>query len=235
MEKAQLYNRLDFEKLKKLATSFNILSEKYKYSSKFKWLGHTIVKVPNDLVIFQEIIFKIKPRFIIETGIAHGGSLIFFASMLKIMNIKNFKIIGIDINLRKKNEKKIKSDSLSSKIKIFKGSSTDTKILDQIKRITNSSKTLVILDSNHTEDHVLEELKLYSNIVSKNSYIIVQDTGISHMPEKFNINRPWSKKKNPHTAVKKFLELNKNFKIDQYWYKKIIFSASTDGFLKKIK
>jgi hypothetical protein len=230
-----LYSKLDFERLRKLAVNFNILSEKYKYSSKFKWLGHTIVKIPNDLVIFQEIIFKIKPRFIIETGIAHGGSLIFFASMLKIMNIKNFKIIGIDINLRKKNEKKIKSDSLSSKIKIFKGSSTNHKILDQIKRITNNSKTLVILDSNHTEDHVLEELKLYSNIVSKNSYMIVQDTGIIYMPEKFNINRLWSKKKNPHTAVKKFLKLNKNFKIDQYWYKKIIFSASPDGFLKRIK
>jgi cephalosporin hydroxylase len=137
MRKALFYNKLDFEKLKKLAVNFNILSEKYKYSSKFKWLGHTIVKVPNDLTIFQEIIFKIKPRFIIETGIAHGGSLIFFASMLKIMNIKNFKVIGIDINLRKKNEKKIKTDSLSSKIKIFKGSSTDPKILDQIKDIIN--------------------------------------------------------------------------------------------------
>ena len=93
---------------------------------------------------------------------------------------------------------------------------------------------MIILDSNHTEDHVFEELKSYSNIVSKNSYIIVQDTGIIHMPEKFNINRSWSKK-NPHTAVKKFLKLNKNFKIDEYWYNKIIFSASPDGFLKKIK
>jgi cephalosporin hydroxylase len=230
-----MYNKLDFEKLRKLAINFNILSEKYKYSSRFKWLGHKIIKIPNDLTIFQEIIFKIKPRFIIETGIAHGGSLIFFASMLKIMNIKNHKVIGIDINLTKKNEKKIKSDSLSKKIKIFKGSSTNSKILSQIKKITRGYKTLVILDSNHTEDHVFEELKSYSNIVSKNSYIIVQDTGIIHMPEKFNINRSWSKKKNPYTAVKKFLKFNKNFKIDDYWYKKIIFSASPDGFLKKIK
>jgi cephalosporin hydroxylase len=230
-----MYSITDYKKLKKLSINFNILGEKYKYSSKFKWLGHTIIKIPNDLVIFQEIIFKIKPTFIIETGIAQGGSLIFLASMLKLMNIKNSKVIGIDINLKNKNLKKIKSDSLSNKIKIFKGSSIDPKIVGNIKRITKNYKTLVILDSNHTEEHVLEELKLYSDIVSKNSYIIVQDTGISHMPEKFNINRPWSKKKNPHTAVKKFLELNKNFKINEYWYKKIIFSSSPDGFLKKIK
>ena len=230
-----MYSDKDYKKLRKIAIDFNVLSEKYKYSQKFNWLGHKIVKLPNDLVILQEIIFQVKPKFIIETGIAHGGSLIFLASILKNMNIKKFKIIGIDINLRRNNEKKIKSDKLSKYIKIFKGSSTDEKIVAKIKKLTKRSKTIVVLDSNHSEEHVIRELEIYSKIIPKGSYIIVQDTGIKFMPDSYNKNRPWTKQKNPYSAVKKFLKKNKNFIIDNYWFKKIIFSCSPDGFLKRIK
>jgi cephalosporin hydroxylase len=102
MEKALLYNKLDFKRLKKLAVNFNVLSEKYRYSYNFKWLGMRIIKLPNDLLVLQEIISEVRPQYIIETGIAHGGSLIFFSSILKLLNIKNSKVIGIEINLKKK-------------------------------------------------------------------------------------------------------------------------------------
>jgi cephalosporin hydroxylase len=235
MEKAITYNKLDFKRLKKLAVNFNILSEKYRYSYNFKWLGMRIIKVPNDLLVLQEIISEVRPQYIIETGIAHGGSLIFFSSILKLLNIKNSKVIGIEINLKKKNELLIKRHPLRKNIKIIKGSSTDIEIFKLIKKIIKKKKTMVVLDSNHTEEHVLKELEMYSSLVSKNSYVIVQDTGIAHMPETFNKNRPWTKKKNPHSAVLKFLKKNNKFKIINYWYDKIIFSSSPDGFLKKIK
>ncbi len=225
---------LDYKKkLKKIAIQFNRLSEQKKYSQNFDWLGVKIVKLPTDLHIFQEIIFKTKPKFIIETGIAHGGSLLFFASMQKLMNIKG-KVIGVDINLRKKNENIIRKHPIyKNRIILLKGSSTDTNIIKKIKSIVGNARTMVILDSNHTESHVFEELNLYSKIVSKKNYLIVQDTGIIHMPEKLNKNRNWSKKNNPYTAVKKFLKKNKKFKIDSDIYEKIYFSASPDGFLIK--
>jgi cephalosporin hydroxylase len=235
MKKALRYNKLDFERLKKLSINFNILSEKYRYSYNFKWLGVRIIKLPSDLLVLQEIISEVRPQYIIETGIAHGGSLIFFSSILKLLNIKNSKVIGIEINLRKKNELLIKRHPLKKNIKIIKGSSTDPGVFKLIKEKIKKKKTMIILDSNHTEEHVLKELEMYSTLVSKNSYIIVQDTGISHMPESFNKNRPWTKKQNPHSAVLKFLKKNNKFKIINYWYDKIIFSSSPDGFLKKIK
>jgi cephalosporin hydroxylase len=235
MKIALRYNKLDFERLKKLSINFNILSEKYRYSYNFKWLGVRIIKLPSDLLVLQEIISEVRPQYIIETGIAHGGSLIFFSSILKLLNIKNSKVIGIEINLRKKNELLIKRHPLKKNIKIIKGSSTDPEVFKLIKEKIKKKKTMIILDSNHTEEHVLKELEMYSSLVSKNSYIIVQDTGISHMPESFNKNRPWTKKQNPHSAVLKFLKKNNKFKIINYWYDKIIFSSSPDGFLKKIK
>lgn len=217
----------------KIAKKFNILSEKNGYSQNFNWLGLKIVKLPTDLHIFQEIIHKTKPKIIIETGIAHGGSLLFYASMLMINKIKG-RVIGIDINLRTKNKKKIKKNYLYNKyISLFEGDSTDTIIIEKIKKISKNKKTMVILDSNHTEEHVKKELEIYSKIVTKGNYLVVQDTGISHMPEEMNKNRPWNKKNNPHTAVKKFLKTNNQFINDKNIYKKIYFSCSPDGFLKK--
>jgi cephalosporin hydroxylase len=235
MKNTPLYNKLDFERLKKLSVNFNILSEKYRYSYNFKWLGMRIIKLPSDLLVLQEIISEVRPQYIIETGIAHGGSLIFFSSILKLLNIKNSKVIGVEINLRKKNELLIKRHPLSKNIKIIKGSSTDPIVFKLIKKTIKRKKTIVVLDSNHNEEHVLKELEMYSSLVSKNSYIIVQDTGITHMPESFNKNRPWTQKKNPHSAVFKFLKKNIKFKIMNYWYEKIMFSSSPDGFLKKVK
>lgn len=218
----------------KVAKKFNILSEQSGYSQNFNWLGLKIVKLPTDLHIIQEIIHQTKPNIIVETGIAHGGSLLFYASMLMINKIKG-RVIGIDIDLRKKNKKKIKEHYLyNNYITLIEGDSVSTEVIEKIKRISKNKRIMVILDSNHTEEHVKKELEIYSKIVTKNNYLIVQDTGISHMPEKLNKNRPWSKKRNPHSAVKKFLKNNKKFINDKNIYKKIYLSCSPDGFLKRI-
>ena len=151
--------------------------------------------------------------------------------MQKLMNIKG-KVIGIDINLKKNNENKLKKHPIyKNRIILLKGSSTDLRLIKRIKSITKNSKTMVILDSNHTEEHVLDELNFYSEIVSRKNYLIVQDTGIVHMPEKMNKNRMWSKK-NPYTAVKKFLKKIKKFKIDRF-FEKFIFLHHLMGFYLK--
>jgi len=146
MKIALRYNKLDFERLKKLSINFNILSEKYRYSYNFKWLGVRIIKLPSDLLVLQEIISEVRPQYIIETGIAHGGSLIFFSSILKLLNIKNSKVIGIEINLRKKNELLIKRNPLKKNIKIIKGSSTDPEVFKLIKEKIKKKKNIIILD-----------------------------------------------------------------------------------------
>jgi len=219
--------------------SKNFLTEsiKPKYSYNFSWLGVPIIQIPQDMYQLQEIIWKIKPNLIIETGIAHGGSLIFNASMMSILNSlqrEKRKVIGIDIDLRKHNEKVLEKHFLKKYIKIFKGSSIDKKIFKKIQSYSkNYNKILVILDSNHTHDHVLEELNLYSQLVSKNSYCIVFDTIINEMPNSFYPDREWNNKNNPMTAINEFLKTNNNFFIDHEIDNKLMISMAKNGFLKK--
>ena len=197
---------------------FKMLSELWlrsgwdmKYVYSFSWLGRPIIQLPDDLIRIQEIIYKVKPSVIIETGIAHGGGLIFYASIMKNI-LKKFRIIGIDIDIRKHNEKAIKAHKMYENIEMYEGSSIDKDILKNIKKnIKKKDKVLVILDSNHSSSHVYNELTLYSKLVTKNSYIVACD-GI----QKKMIGAPRSKRdwemNNPITAIKKFLKTNKNFK-----------------------
>ena len=212
-------------------------SIKPKYSYNFSWLGVPIIQIPQDIHQLQEIIWEVKPNLIIETGIAHGGSLVFSASMLAILNMKKKekrKVIGVDIDLRKHNKAILNKHFMKGYISFIDGSSTDIKVFNKIKKITkNYKKTLVILDSNHTHEHVLRELNLYSQLVSKNSYCIVFDTIINEMPHNYYPDRNWDKSNNPMTAIKEFLKSNKNFKIDRVIDHKLMVSMAKNGFLKR--
>lgn len=224
--------------LKKLSKKWFIDSNRYEYGKHFSWLGRPIIQFPHDIIGFQEIIWKIKPDLIIETGVARGGSLIFLASILELIGKGN--VLGIEIKLRHHNETAIKKHPMYKRIKILKGSSTDPKNLEKVKKIAkNNKKILVILDSDHTKKHVLEELNLYSQFVSKNSYIIVCDTIIQDFPKNWfsnnGIDRPWNKLNNPKTAVWEFLKQNDRFKIDKFIENKLLVTTSPDGFLKCIK
>lgn len=209
-------------------------SYKYEYSYHFKWLGRPIIQYPQDMIALQEIIWSIKPDLIIETGIAHGGSLVFSASMLELIGSGN--VLGIDIDIRKNNKKEIKKHKMYKRITMIQGSSIDKKIIDKVYKFAkNKKRIMVVLDSNHTQDHVLRELKAYSSLVRKGSYIVVFDTIIEDMPNSFFTNRTWSKGNNPKSAVHEFLKTNSRFKIDKSIENKLLISAAIGGYLKCIK
>jgi len=185
-------------------------------------------------VAMQEIIWQVKPDLIIETGIAHGGSLIFYASMLEL--IGNGEVLGIDIDIRKHNRREIEKHKMFKRIKMIEGSSVDEKVIKKVeKTVKQHKKILVCLDSLHTHNHVLNELNIYSKFVSKGSYLVVFDTVIEYMPKGFFKNRPWDKGNNPATAVKQFIKKNKNFVIDKEIDNKLLITSAPEGFLKRIK
>ena len=206
----------------------------YEYVYHFRWLGRPIIQFPQDMVALQELIWKIKPDFIIESGIARGGSLIFYASILELLN--HGKIIGIDIDIRKHNRIEIENHPLFKRIKLIEGSSIDDSVIHKIKKIIkDKKKIMILLDSHHTEQHVLEELEKYSPFVRSGSYVVVFDTIIENMKKHHSENRPWNHGNNPKTAVTKFLKKNKRFKIDKEIQKKLLITSCPDGYLKCIK
>lgn len=213
---------------------FNKVSE-YEYSYHFTWLGLPIIQFPQDIIALQEIIWQVKPDLIIETGIARGGSLIFHASMLELLN-NDGQVVGIDIDIRKHNRDEIEKHPMFKRITLLEGSSVCDEIIEKATELAKGkNKILVLLDSNHTHDHVLEELKLYSKFVSKDSYLIVYDTVVEDMPDELWNDRPWGKGNNPKTAVWEFLKTNSDFEIDKSIDNKLLITVAPDGYLKKVK
>jgi cephalosporin hydroxylase len=198
-------------------------------------MGRPIIQYPQDMVAMQEIIWDIKPDLIIETGIAHGGSLIYYASLLELMG--HGEVLGIDIDIREHNKKEIESHPMFKRIKMIQGSSIDENIVEEVKKYTSGKEKIVVcLDSNHTHDHVLKELEYYSPLVSLNSYIVVFDTIVEDLPDGyFSQKRPWGIANNPKTAVHAFLNAHDNFEIDFSIDNKLLISVAPQGYLKRIK
>ena len=206
----------------------------------YTWLGRPIIQTPNDIMALQEIIWDVKPDMIIETGIAHGGSLILSASILTLLEacgeIENGQVLGIDIDIREHNKRAIEEHPMSKKITMFQGSSIDDDMILRVHKFSKKGKKiLVCLDSNHTHNHVMEELKAYSKLVSVGSYCIVFDTLVENMPSEFSNDRPWDKGNNPKTAVWEFMKKNDNFIIDKDIENKILITVAPDGYLKRVK
>lgn len=220
---------------KSLSIEFMRSSVPHKYSYNFDWLGLPIIQYPQDIVAIQEVIWKVKPDIIIETGVARGGSLILSASILHLLN-GNGKVIGIDIDIRPHNRKAIEEHPLSPRIELIEGSSITDETLQSVKSKMNpSDRVMVILDSNHTHEHVLKELELYSPLVKSGSYLIVMDTVIEDVPECTVPNRSWSKGNNPKTAIHEFMKHNNRFEIDQDIHNKLSITVAQDGYLKCIQ
>lgn len=210
-------------------------ASRYEYSYHFTWLGRPIIQFPQDIVAMQEIIWQVKPDLIIETGIAHGGSLILYASMLELLG-GNGVVLGIDIDIREHNRVEIEKHPMFKRITMIQGSSIDESIAQQVYDFAKDKKqVLVALDSSHTHAHVLRELQLYSPLVTKGSYLVVFDTIIEDMPEDFFPDRPWGKGNNPKTAVWEFLKTNDRFVIDENIGNKLLITVAPDGYLKCIK
>jgi cephalosporin hydroxylase len=227
------------EKLKNAAQQFMLESTQPKYSYNFSWLGRPIIQYPQDIVAMQEIIWNIKPDLIIETGIAHGGSLVFSASMLALLEISglisNGKALGIDNDIREHNRVEIEKHPLAKKIKMIQGSSIDKDVINRVYDFAKDYKNiLVVLDSNHTHEHVLAELDAYAPLVSKGSYCVVLDTIIEDLPGDMFPDRPWGKGNNPKTAVWEYLKSHAEFEIDKSIENKLLITVAPDGYLKRV-
>jgi len=223
------------EQLRALTLQWFTANSQYEYSYHFKWLGRPIIQFPQDIIALQEIIWEVRPRLIIETGIAHGGSLIFSASMLQLIGGEG-RVIGVDIDIREHNRIEIERHPLAPRIPVIEGSSIDE---DVSRRVANEAKengpVLVILDSNHTHDHVLRELEIYSPLVTRGSYLVVFDTVIQELPADFFPNRPWGPDSNPRTAVSEFLKTNDRFEVDRQLEAKLQITVAPGGYLRCTK
>lgn len=221
--------------LKAAAGQFNVESNKAQYSYNFSWMGRPIIQYPQDMVAMQELIWEIKPDLIIETGIAHGGSLIYYASLLEL--IGEGEVVGIDIDIRAHNRAAIEKHPMFKRIKMIEGSAVSEETVALVKEHAKGKKRiLVCLDSNHTHEHVLQELQYYSPFVTPGSYIVVFDTIVEDLPEGyFAQQRPWGISNNPKTAVHEFLKSNPDFEIDYSIDNKVLISVAPEGYLKRIK
>lgn len=218
-----------------LSNQWYLAADKFEYTYHFTWMGLPIIQYPQDIIATQEIVYKLKPDLIIETGIARGGSILFYASLLQLLN-NNGKVIGIDIDIREKNRKAIESHFLSENITLVEGSSTDQKIIQQVENLAEPFSTVLLaLDSNHTTEHVLAELRAYEKLIKKNSYIIVFDTMVEFTPKNHFPNRPWGPGNSPMTAVDIFLRENNRFTIDREISNKLQISECPNGYLKCLK
>lgn len=208
------------------------------YSYNFDWLGLPIIQYPQDIVAMQELIWTLRPDVVVETGVARGGSLIFYASMLELLETctgaKGGRVIGIDIDIRQPNRAAIEAHPLSSRIELVQGSSIDPVIVGQVGDLVGSAeRVLVCLDSNHTHDHVLAELRAYAPMTTPGSYCVVFDTLVEHLPTEAIGDRPWGRGNNPLTAVKAYLAETDMFETDVPLHDKLQISVAREGYLRR--
>ena len=222
-----------FQKLTKMWMEESV--EK-KYSYHFSWMGLPIIQYPQDVLAIQEIIFATKPDLVIETGIARGGSLLFFAAMLELNKVcggpADAVVVGVDIDIREHNKAAIEEHPLSKRVRMFEGSSVDPNIINEIKELHKGKKSVMVcLDSNHEHLHVLEELKSYTPLVTKGNYCIVLDTVVEDLPK--DPKRPWGRGNSPMSAVKDFLDVNVEFEIDSQITDKLLITGARNGYLRR--
>jgi cephalosporin hydroxylase len=222
---------------------------RHKWSYNFRWMGRPAIQFPNDAWAMQELIWDVKPDLIIETGIAHGGSLVCYASILAMLDVADAvvsnrvvdprktqrKVLGLDIDIRSHNREAIDQHPMRPWIEMIEGSSIAPDVVSQVRKIAKEHKRILVsLDSNHTHAHVLAELNAYAPLVSKGSYCVVFDTVVEDMPERLSGNRPWGPGNNPKTAVIEYLESHHEFSIDHSIQHKLLITVAPDGFLKRL-
>jgi|SRR5579875_944589 len=208
---------------------------KYKYTYNFTWHGRPIIQMPEDVLMIQELIVQVKPDLIVETGIAHGGSLALSASMLELLGGSR-EVIGIDVDIRAHNRQALERHPLFKRMHLIEGSSIDGEIVDRVKKRAEGRKAvMVVLDSNHTHDHVLQELRFYAPLVTQASYVVVFDTVVDELPADTYPDRPWGPGNSPKSAVREFLQSSDRFTVDREIESRLLFSTAPSGYLKCIK
>lgn len=217
--------------LRRKALDVLIKADHYNWIHQTNWFGEPVLQLPQDMFALQEIIFQTRPRYIVEVGVAWGGSLLFYSTLMHALGGE--RIIGIDIYIPPDLKERIGSfGKISDRIIWIDGSSVEEATIDQVKAIVGDSReVMVVLDSNHTHDHVLKELRLYSPLVGKGYYLICGDTIIEDIPEQTHRLRPWGPGNNPKTALDQFLEENDRFEVDKKLDNKLLFTCSPGGYL----
>lgn len=220
--------------VQKLAIDLITKSDRHFHAYQWNWLGLPIIQMTEDVMAAQELIWEIKPDVIVETGIAWGGSMVLYASILEL--IGKGSVIGVDVVLPQGNIDRIMAYPFSKRISMICGSSIDPSVADRVKaKIRPGQTVMLMLDSNHTHDHVLEELKLYAPLVTKGSYIIVSDTVVEDIPEQTHRPRPWGHGNNPKTAVNEYLKTTDRFELDPYYNAKVLMTFDKGGYLRCVK
>jgi cephalosporin hydroxylase len=235
-------------RLQEQARSLFVELCRHRYSYHFDWLGRPIIQFPQDVVAMQEVIWRTRPDVIVETGIAHGGSLVMSASMLALLDLCDAaqagavvdparlrrRVIGVDIDIRTHNREAIERHPLSSMISMIQGSSIDPDVVGQVRsQVGGASRVMVCLDSNHTHGHVLEELRAYAPLTTPGCYCVVLDTVVEHMPKSMFPDRPWGPGDNPLTAVHAYLREDDRFEIDSQIADKLVLTVAPDGWLER--
>jgi cephalosporin hydroxylase len=223
------------DELRRLTTEWFLAASRYEYSYHFKWLGRPIIQFPQDILALQEIIWRVRPRVVVETGVARGGSLVFYASLLDLMGGDAFAV-GIDIDIRPKNRSEIERHPLMKRIRLIEGSSVDPEVVQQVRNlVAGREPVMIVLDSSHTHEHVLAELRQYAPLVSRDSYLVVLDTIIERMPRAFSDGRPWGPGNSPMTAVAEFLKTTDRFEVDTEIDNKLLITVAPEGYLRCVK
>jgi cephalosporin hydroxylase len=227
------------DSLQAIGAAFMQASTAPKYSYNFSWLGRPIIQYPQDIVAMQELIWRVQPDLIVETGIAHGGSLIFSASMLELNAIcggpPSARVLGIDIDIRAHNKSAIESHPMSRRITMIEGSSIAAAVVREVAAIAvRCQRVLVYLDSNHTHDHVLAELEAYAPLTSAGSYCVVFDTIVEDLPQGSYPDRPWGPGNSPKSAVQAYLKVHPEFEVDGRIDHQLLISVAPGGYLRRI-
>jgi len=207
---------------------------KYRYAYNFTWYGRPIIQLPEDILAIQEIVLSTRPDLIVETGVAHGGSLVLSASMLELLG--HGDVIGIDIEIRPHNREALERHPMRHRLHLIEGSSTDESVAADVRRrVAGRERVMVLLDSGHTHAHVARELALYSPLVTKGCYLVVFDTAIEDVADGHYPGRAWGKGNNPKTAVWEFLQHNGRFAIDRELESRLLYTAAPEGYLRCVK
>lgn len=210
-------------------------ADQHRWIHQGTWLGEPVLNLPQDMFALQEIIFKTRPEFIIEIGVAWGGSLLFYSTLLEVLG--GGEIIGVDIFIPDDLKERLNSHGkLSERIHLINGSSVEQDTVEKIKAITGGSrKTMILLDSNHTHEHVYKELQLYAPLVEKGYYLICGDTIVEDIPEQDYRDRPWGPGNNPKTALHAFMKESDRFEVDSQIENKLLFSCNPGGYLRCVE
>ena len=216
------------------ALAVNVAADRHDWSYQWSWLGLPVIQMPPDIVVMQEILWECRPQLVIETGVARGGSLILSASILELLG--EGRVLGIDVDIRAHNREAIEAHPLARRIDMLEGSSTDAGMVEAVRaRAAEVERVMVVLDSNHTHEHVLAELRAYAPLVSVGQFLVVADTFIEDIPPQEHRPRPWGPGDNPRTALAAWMAETDGFEPDEFVNAKLLLSASRGGYLRRVR